>query len=107
MQDRLNPAKPTCAIEEGGKPLPMWSGLAVRTVKLDGRSYYAVLATDTGGRILSAVDPAENATADPLDEKVAPIQPIKTGDSKARNPPHAISRTKGLPLTVSLHGSSS
>src|SRR5688572_23426651 len=40
MKDRLDPAKPTCMLEEGGAPLPQGSGLAVRTVTKDGRSYY-------------------------------------------------------------------
>jgi hypothetical protein len=105
--DRLNPDKPTCVIEEGGAPLPMWSGLAVRTVAQAGRSYYAVLATDTAGRRLGAILPGRNATAEPVEEHVAPIQPIKIGDSKARNPASAMTGTKGLSLTYSLHGSSS
>ena len=40
-KDRLDPTKPTAIIMEGGKPLPMWSGLAVHTVKADGKAYYA------------------------------------------------------------------
>lgn len=42
---RLTPTPmPTAIIEEGGQPLPMWSGLAVHTVTKDGRSY---LRTDS------------------------------------------------------------
>ncbi len=36
-KDRLDPKQPTAVIEEGGKPLPMWSGLAVRTVQTNGK----------------------------------------------------------------------
>ena len=46
MKDRLDPDKPYAIIEEGGKPLPPWSGLAVHTVRKAGKAYYAVVATD-------------------------------------------------------------
>jgi len=108
-KDRLDPKKPTCIIVEGGKPLPAWSGLAVRTVEKDGRSYYAVVATDLKGAALSKVVPGESATTEPVAEKVAPIQPIKLYDSNQRKSYVAqtrISGKKGLPLSVQLHASS-
>src|SRR5262245_9684326 len=46
MKDRLDPSKPYAIIEEGGKPLPPWSGLAVHTVQKPGKAYYAIVATD-------------------------------------------------------------
>jgi len=33
LMDRLDAAKPYAVIEEGGKPLRVWSGLAVHTVR--------------------------------------------------------------------------
>lgn len=103
-------AMPTFIIEEGGQPLPMWSGLAVRTVTKNGQSYYAVVATDVKGTVLSRVEPGESATTEPVDETVAPIQPIKLMDSKNRGRyarSTSITGKKGLPLTLSLHGSQS
>src|SRR5262245_27225306 len=79
MKDRLDPAKPTCILEEGGAPMPGGSGLAVCTVRKDGRSHYAIVATDATGKPLG--DPAPTGA---VEEKVAPLQPIKLGDSKTR-----------------------
>ena len=110
MTDRLDPSKPTCLIEAGGRPLPMWSGLAVRTVPADGKSHYAVVATDAKGRPVSRVEPGESATVEPLAEKVAPVQPIKQLDSWKRGRGTSgtvITGRAGLALMVSLHGSSS
>ncbi len=106
---RLDPSKPTAVIEEGGKPLPMWSGLAVRTAPADGESYYAVVATDAKWeQKLTPVVPGESATLKPVAEKVAPIQPIKIGDSKTRGPSArscAITGKENLPLMLTIHGS--
>lgn len=111
MKDRLDPSRPYAVIEEGGPPLPAWSGLAVRTVPRPGKSYYAVLATDEQFRPLSQPVPGRSATAQPVEEKPAPIQPIKLYDSKERKGPSvagtSISGQKGLPLHVTLHGSQS
>jgi hypothetical protein len=108
MKDRLDPKKPYSVIEEGGKPLPPWSGLAVHTVCKDGKAYYAVLATDEKHSPLSPIVPGKSATIEPLEEKIALIQPIKLYDSKARgiySPQTSITGQKGLPLRVELHGS--
>jgi hypothetical protein len=107
-KDRLDPAKPTAIIEEGGQPLPLWSGLAVVTVKKDGKSYYAVVATDRKGVAIGKPVPGKSSTTDPVAESVAPIQPVKLHDSKTYTPKwyeHDIfvSGTKGLPLMVNLH----
>jgi len=45
-KDRIDPKKPTATIEVGGKPLPMWSGLAVRTVRNAGNAYYPYFPDD-------------------------------------------------------------
>ena len=108
-KERLDPKLPTCVIKEGGKPLPMWSGLAVRTVETDGTAYYAVVATDLKSQPLSQVVPGQSATTKPLLEKAAPIQPIKVYDSKGRGRYWKVTQVtgkKGLPLSVSLHASS-
>jgi hypothetical protein len=106
-KDRLDPAKPYAVIEEGGEPLPPWSGLAVHTARKAGKAYYAVVATDEKG----AARGKPAALADPVDEKPAPIQAIKLHDSKARKGPYVSSTSvtgkKGLPLHVTLHGSQS
>jgi poly(3-hydroxybutyrate) depolymerase len=104
---RLDPAKPYTVIEEGGKPLPPWSGLAVDTIRKAGKAYYAVVATDDKGESRSKLC----ATKDPVEEKPAPIQAIKLYDSKERKGPYvantSVTGKKGLPLHVTLHGSQS
>ncbi|MEX0718647.1 MAG: hypothetical protein WD066_18785 [Planctomycetaceae bacterium] len=111
MKDRLDETKPRFVLKEGGEPLPMWSGVAVRTVQKDGESYYAVVATDNRWEEkLTPIVPGESATVEPVKEKVAPIQPIKIGDSKERagnSLSTIISGKEGLPLHLSLHGSQS
>src|SRR5262249_37258695 len=108
-KDRLDPDKPYAVIEEGGRPLPPWSGLAVGTVEKPGRAFYARGATDGERSPGSQVVPGRSATTDPVDEKPAPIQPIKLYDSKERKGPYvantSITGKKGLPLHVTLHGS--
>src|SRR6185436_20365044 len=57
---------------------------------------------------LSKVVPGQSATSAGVDEKVAPIQPIKLYDSKMRgqySPQTSITGQKGLPLRVELHAS--
>jgi len=108
-KDRLDPTKPTARIADGGDTLPLWSGVAVHTVEKDGTSYYAVVATDLKFNALSQVVPGESATTEPVEERVAPIQPIKVYDSKKRGrywKQTCISGKQGLPLHVSLHASS-
>jgi hypothetical protein len=107
-KDRLDPNKPTAILEEGGKPLPLWSGLAVHTVRRDGKAYYAVVATDDKLKPLTKIVLGKSAMIEPVDEKVTPIQPIKLHDSKSRgpySPQTLISGQKGLPLRVELHAS--
>ena len=77
LQDRLDPAKPYAILEEGGQPLPPWSGLAVHTAEKSGQAYYAIVATDEKFQPASAVVPGQSATtaarggkawADPADQ---------------------------------------
>lgn len=109
QEQRQDPARPTCIIEEGGKPMPQFSGVAVHTVRKDGSAYYAVVATDEQFKPLSKVVPGKSATTTAVAEKVAPIQPIKQVDSKDRKGPYvsstAISGQKNLPLHCGFHGS--
>jgi pimeloyl-ACP methyl ester carboxylesterase len=108
MKDLLDATKPYSVIEEGGKPLPPWSGLAVHTVRKDGKAYYAVVATDDKLSAIRRIVPGKSATIDPIEEKAAPMQPIKLFDSKSRgiySPQTSITGTKGLPLRVELHAS--
>jgi hypothetical protein len=105
---RLDATKPTMILEEGGTPLPMWSGLAVHTVTKAGPAFYAVVATDVKLEPLSRVVPGKSATTEPVDTQVAPIEPIKLHDSKKRGiytPQTLVTGTKGLPLRVQLHAS--
>lgn len=110
-KDRLDATKPYCILEEGGPPLAAWSGLAVHTVRKSGPAYYAVVATNRELKPLtppSPIVPGQNATTEPVAEKVAPPQPIKVFDSKSRgqySPQTSITGQKGLPLRVELHGS--
>ncbi len=107
-KDRLDAEKPMAILETGGKPLPVWSGLAVHTVQKPGPHYYAVIATDEKGDRLSDVVAGKSATSTPIEEKVAPLEPIKVFDSKERKTYVAqthLTGKKGLPLHLSLHGS--
>jgi hypothetical protein len=108
IKDRLDPSKPMAVIEEGGKPLPLWNGLAVRTVRQDGKAYYAVVATDAKLNPVTTVVPGRSATTEVIEEKVAPVRPIKLYDSKSRgqySPQTSITGQKLLPLRVELHAS--
>ncbi len=107
-KDRLDKSKPTSTILEGGKPLPMWSGLAVLTPAAGGEAYYAVVATGPAGKLLTKVVAGESATAEAVVEKVAPIRPIKLHDSKTYGRYARIVQitgAKNLPLHVQLHAS--
>ncbi|MGE3804869.1 MAG: hypothetical protein AB7K24_09380 [Gemmataceae bacterium] len=107
---RQDPELPNCLLEEGGKPLPLWHGVAVHTVRQNGKAYYAVLTTDENYKPVGTVVPGKSATLQPVEETVAPIQPIKQMDSRTRTGRFAantsISGQKGLPLTCFFHGSS-
>ena len=107
-KDRLDESRPTCTIVEGGKPLAMWTGLAVVTPAADGKARYAVVATDLAGKPLTKVVPGQSATTDPVAEKISPIQPIKLHDSKTYGRYARICQVTGeknLPLHVKLHAS--
>src|SRR5204863_275370 len=72
------------------------------------KSYYAVRVTDEKSVPLGRIVPGENAIVESVDEKVAPIQPLKLADSKDRGPywkQTCISGEKGLPFHLSLHAS--
>lgn len=108
VKDRLDPTGPTATIVQDGDPLPMWSGLAVHTVRKAGKAYYAVVATDEQYASLSTVVPGQSATTEAVAERVAPPAPIKLYDSKNRgrySPQTSITGQQGLPLRVSLHAS--
>ena len=109
LKDRLDPKWLTCRLTKGGKNLPMWSGVGVHTLTKAGKGYYAVVATDLALKPLSKVVPGQSATTEPVEEKVAPVQPIlqvAAGD-RARLKGGKISGKKGLPLYVHLHASCS
>lgn len=106
---RSDPALPMATIQPGGKALPQRHGLAVRTVEKPGSRFYAVVAHDAEGQRIGKVVAGESATMKPVVESVAPIQPIKTGDSSERGRYAKMVRvtgTKKLPLMVHLHASS-
>jgi len=106
QKDRLDPKWPTCKLVEGGKPLPMWTGVGVHTVTKDGKGYYAVVVTDLELKPVSKIIPGKSATTGPIEEKVAPIQPIKQIDSKEQEvKARAITGKKGLPMGLALHAS--
>jgi len=84
--------------------LPMWTGVGVHTVQKNGRGYYAVVATDTGLKPLTKVVPGESATTEPVEETVAPVQPVRQFSAKDRAV--LVEKTpKGLPLSIRLHAS--
>jgi hypothetical protein len=109
--DRLDPKQPYAIIEEGGKPLPASSGLAVHTIERPGKSFYAVVCIDEQQNATGEIVLGQNATADAVDETPAPIQAIKLYDSKDRGGPYVantrITGQKGLPIHITLHGSQS
>ena len=97
-------------LEDGGTPLPLWSGIGVYTVRAAGRGYYAVVTTDAEQKALSRVVPGTNATTAPVEEQPGPIRPIKQADSRARGGTDGqgvISGTAGQPLHLWLHPSAS
>ncbi|MCG3179829.1 MAG: hypothetical protein BIFFINMI_02175 [Phycisphaerae bacterium] len=100
-KDRIDPRVPTCIIEDGGKPLPDGSGLAVRTAHRDGKSFYAVMVNDDAFKPVGQIVPGQSATTEAVEEKVAPIQPIRIVQYTQSRP----SGKPNLPLEVSLHGS--
>ncbi len=106
-RDRLDPGKPTAILEEGGTPLPLWSGVAVHTTREEGAAYYAVAATDEKLARLSGVVPGESATVTAVDERVAPIQPIKLRSQRRASSGAAAAggEPPGLPLVLRLHAS--
>ncbi len=99
---RLDPAKPMVVLEDGGEPLPMWSGVTAVTVEKPGKSYYAVVATDAKGAAVTKVVPGKSATTEAVDETVAPREPIRTNGTRGGGPS---AFGKKLPLFVSLHAS--
>ncbi len=104
--DRLDPRRPTCVIEEGGKPLPDGSGVTAITPDKAGGSFYAVAATDLEGKQIGEIAPGESATVEAVEERVAPIEPIRVWASRDRkDQTSALSGEKGLPLMVQLHSS--
>lgn len=109
--DRLDSTKPYSLIEEGGDPLPPWTGLAVVTSHETCQAFFAVLATDGNLVPASKVVPGHSATTIAVNEQPAPIQPIKAYDSTRRSGPYvgstSIAGKPGLPLHVTLHGSQS
>jgi len=108
QQRRLDPTLPMATIEPNGKPLPHWSGLAVRTVETNGKRYYAVVAYTQGKRIGEVVA-EQSATTKPVLETAAPLKPVKTGDSTERGRYARMVKVTGeknLPLMVQLHASS-
>ncbi|MEX1097007.1 MAG: prolyl oligopeptidase family serine peptidase [Planctomycetales bacterium] len=99
---------PLAIIEEGGEPLPRWSGLAVHTAVEPGKAYYAVVATDLDGNPVTKVVPRESATTEAVNGEVAPLTPLKLGDGKDRGRYAnltSVTGAKGLPLSVDLHAS--
>lgn len=106
--DRLDPKRPMAVIEAGGTPLPPWSGLAVYNARKDEKAWYAVVATDLADKAVTQVVPGESATTDGVDEKAAPIKPLKLNDSKTYGQyakMFFISGEKNLPLMLELHAS--
>jgi len=59
---------------EPGKPLPAGIGKCVHTVEKNDRGYYAVVATVNG--VENTVDISAANTAGPIEEKVAPPEPV-------------------------------
>lgn len=104
-KDRLDPTKPTVIIRDGGKPLPVWSGMAVYTAQAAQDAFYAVVATDTRGNRLSRIVPGQNATAQPVEEKPAPLEPIKLHDAIDGAATQMKGSSIDKSLTVFLHPS--
>ncbi len=106
---RLDPEAPMAFLEEGGEPLPLWSGLGVATTLRGGCAYYAVLATDVDGAPIEEIEAGVNATVNPIAELAGPKAPVLRYASDDRGiyaPQTRITGTPGLPLRVELHASS-
>jgi len=105
-KSRLDPAKPMVILEEGAKPLPMWSGVTAVTARKNARNYYAVVAMNSAGAPLSQVVPGESALTGSVEERVAPIQPIRFNSAK-NSAGQPIVLQKKQPLRVEFHASNS
>ncbi len=105
MTDRADPTKPMAVIQEGGSPLPLWSGLAVYTAQAGESAYYAVVARDTTSGTDQPVVAGQNATTAPVAESVAPLRPIQLHTAASVYPSLGITGRQGLPLLLVLHAS--
>ncbi len=105
---RLDATQPMALVENGGEPLPPWSGLGVASTRESGCAYFAVLATDSSDQPVESIEPGVNATTAPIAEQRAPLAPIKVWDSADRGQYSNNTRITGtpeLPLEVVLHAS--
>ena len=107
-KNRLDEKLPMRTLTYEGTPLPRWSGVGAVTIPAARKSYYAVVATEAGKPVTKIV-PGESATKTALDEKVAPIQPIKIWDSAKRKGRYIaqtkLTGKKNLAMTVKIHAS--
>jgi hypothetical protein len=107
-KNRLDEKIPMRTLTDEGTPLPRWSGVGVVTVPSARKSYYAVVATEAGKPVTKIV-PGESATRAAVEEKVAPIQPIKIWDSAKRKGRYIaqtkLTGKKNLAMTVKIHAS--
>ena len=107
---RRDPMRRMSIVEEGGTPLPVWSGLWVADARANACAYFAVLATDASDVPMEAITPGVNATTLPIAEHVAPRAPILVEDADSRPGPYIaqtrVTGTPGLPFVVELHASS-
>ena len=105
---RQNAALRISIVQDGGKPLPAWSGMAVYTNRAAESAFYAVITRDITGAQMPSIVSTSNSLQQAVAESPAEIRPVlqMPSSDSARNPNCcSISGTPNLPLWVRLHGS--
>jgi len=109
---RLDSVLPTVKTQNGGTPLPVWSGVAVYTNLAAENAYYAVITHDlTGATADSQIVPGDNAMVVPVSESVGNVKPILQipGTAALRmigcSNCYVTSASIGQPLWLKLHPS--
>ncbi len=94
-----------------GTPVPPFTGIAVHTAASAAMAYYAVVTVSVTHAVsASEIVPGSNATTEPVEEKPAPLAPLKIYDSndaahRAEPASVAVTGRAGLPLWLFLHAS--
>jgi hypothetical protein len=105
---RQNPALNMSRIQNGGVPVPVWSGIAVYTNLAPETAYYAVITQDVTDTLKPSPVSSNNSLTTGVTEspgKIAPVLQAPSSDPSRSPACCALSGTVKLPLWFKLHGS--